>query len=258
MPVKVPIPYAPYIKLPQQIIVKLKAPVENLQATPTPLPTTEPTTSQWVKTLATTDFPDITPTPYAVAYIALVYLGGKNTDAAAQTVYWRMIRNGVSVASGSASVSAGYFYTLNAFFFDVVAGDTIEVRLWASSSNVNWDYDAFQVQASRLTTTEALNSPCYTSFDFLVAAPVLTKGAPSASATQNVYIYHLDLNLTSINTPSFYDVLFPKAAYRLYRLHFGDNTSANTASLIASSSYRPYYNRNYVPLNIRLTVWKFW
>jgi hypothetical protein len=236
----------------------LKDPVENLQATPTSLPTTEPTTSQWSKTLAAADFPTITPTPYSVSHIACVYLAGKNTDTVSQAVYWRMIRNGTSVSSGSVGVSAGYFYTVNAFFYGVVAGDVIEVRLWATSANVNWDYDGFQVQPSRILTAEALNSPCYINFNSLATCPTLVKGAPNVYSTGSICVYHLDLFLTSITTPTIYDMLFPKATSSFYKLYYGDASNLNSALGVASSSYRPYYYRNYVPLGISLVVWKFW
>jgi hypothetical protein len=258
MPVKTPIPLSPYIKLFQDIIVQMKAPVENLQATPTSLPTSEPNTSQWVKTLASNDFPSITPTPYNVAQIACVYLAGKNTDSAAQTVYYKMIKNGITIAAGSAGVSAGYYYTVNAFFYGVVAGDVIEVRLWATSANVNWDYDAFLIQPSRIVTTEALNSPCFTNFKSIVACPVLVKGSPSPYSTYNLYVYHLDLYLANISSPTSYDVLFPKATYGLYRLYDGDYGISNNAAVTTSSSYRPYYYRNCAPLGISLVIWKLW
>jgi hypothetical protein len=258
MPVKTPIPLAPYTKIFQNIIVQMRAPVENLQATPTSLPTAEPATSQWSKTLASTDFPTITPTPYNVAYVACVYLAGKNTETAGQTVYWRMIKNGASVATGSAGVSAGYYYTVNASFFGVVAGDVIEVRLWATSANVNWDYDGFQIQPSRLVTAEALNSPCYVNFRSLASNPLLVKGNPSISTYYSLTPYHLDTALPTINAPASYDVLYPKATYCLYRLYAGDYSSSNTASVTTDSTYRPRYVTNYVPLTISLVIWKFW
>jgi len=258
MPVKVPIPYQPYIKTEQVITIKLKAPVENLQSTPTSLPTAEPSTSQYSKTLASTDFPTISPTPQNVSYVALVFLGGKNTDAASQTVYWRMLKNGVSIATGSASVSAGYFWTLNAFFFGVVAGDVLEVRLWASATTVNWDYDAFQVQASRLVTAEALNSPCTVNFIAFSVNPNLTKGTPAVYSSYALYPHHLDISLPSTGTPTVYDINFPKSNYGLYRINIGDYSYLNSSSLVTSSSNRPYYYRNYVPDTIKLTIWKFW
>jgi hypothetical protein len=258
MPVKTPIPLAPYTKIFQDITVQMKTPVENLQATPTSLPTAEPSTSQWIKTLASGDFPTITPTPYNVAQVAYVCLAGKNTDTASQTVYWRMIKNGASVATGSTSVSAGYYYTVNAFFLGVVAGEVIEVRLWASATTVNWDYDGFQIQPSRIVTTEALNSPCYTNFKNVIACPTLVKGSPSVSTTYGMYVQHLDAFLTSVSSPTAFEMLYPKATYCLYRLYYGDNTVMNSASVITSASYRPYYYRNYVPLGISLVVWKLW
>lgn len=258
MPVKTPIPLSPYTKVFQDIIVQIKAPVENLQATPTSLPTAEPATGQWRKTLDAGDFPTITPTPYNVAHIAYVCLAGKNTDAATQTLYWKMIKNGASVATGSLSVSAGYYYTVSAFFYGVVAGDVIEVRLWATSANVNWDYDGFQIQPSRIVTTEALNSPCYVNFKNVIACPTFVKGAPGVSTTAGYAPYHCDAFSLTLYGSSSFDVLFPKATFCLCRLSYGDYNNANNALTSTSPTYRPYYYRNCVPLTISLVVWKFW
>jgi len=258
MPVKIPIPYAPYVKTSQLISISLKPIVENLQTTPTSLPTAEPSTSQWVRALTANDFPVINTTLYAVNYVALVYVAGRNTDTTARTVYWRMIRNGTSVATGSTSVSAGNYYTVNAAFHGVVVGDVIEVRLWASATTVNWDYDTFQIHPTRISTAEALNNPCYVDFKNVIVSPILLSGTPGAQTTGAYYPYHLDLISHNPNTPFTYDLLIPKAIYRLYRIHHGDVANLNTASVQTHASYRPYYIRHYVPILISLVIYKLW
>jgi hypothetical protein len=137
-------------------------------------------------------------------------------------------------------------------------GDVIEVRLWATATTVNWDYDAFQIQPSRVVTTEALNSPCYTNFKNVIACPTLVKGNPYASGTGYIYACHLDYSLISFSYPTAFDLLFPRATYCLYRLYYGDYSSMNAAVAATSSSYRPYYYKNVVPLGISLVIWKFW
>ena len=258
MPVKIPIPYAPYDKAIQRISISLRPAVEVLQTTPTSLPTTEPSTSQWVKTLTAADFPVITPTTYNVNYVALVYMAGKNTDTVARTVYWRMIRNGTSVATGSASISAGNYYTVNAAFHGVVVGDVIEVRLWASATTVNWDYDTFQIHATRVITAESLNNPCYVDFKNIIVTPILTTGTPYPQSTGNYYIPHLDLMSYSTNIPYTFDIIIPKSTYRLFRISHGDVANYNTASVQAHASYRPYYIRNFHPILIDLVIYKLW
>ena len=258
MPVKVPIPYIPAVKIEQTVRIILVAPIEDLQSTPTPLPTSEPQTSQWTKSLSSTDLPTIIPSTNYVRYVALVFLAGKNTDAASQTVYWRMIKNGSSVASGSSSVASNNYYTVNARFYDVYPTDVIEVRLWATSSNVNWDYSAFQIHPTRFATNESFNSHCYTEFLELILQPVLTKGTPGVGYTQPFYVCSMDYNITSVSSTSVFECLFPKIVNRIFKIHYGDYISQNSASVHTSSTSRPYYTQNYLPTEIYLKVFKTW
>lgn len=248
--------YAPYTKIPQLIRIDLRGPIENLQSSPTPLPTTEPTTPQIVWTISENDLP-ISNVSINGTYVALIYAAGKNESTASQTLYWRMRKNGVSIANGSASISAANFWTLNARYLGVSVGDVLEINLWASNSSVNWDYDARQLQISRIYTDESLNMPCYTSFNVLFE-PTLLKGNPSVQATNNLYIYHLDGVFANISSPASYDIIVPRATFGFCRIYYGDYNTPNTASINTSASYRPYYIRNVVVESIFIKIYKLW
>jgi len=230
--------------------ITYKTPYESLQATPTSLPTTEPATSQIIYTVAEADLPNFNMTVESRIIVALMYAGGKNTDAAAQTVYWRMLRNGASVATGSGSISADYFWTLSSFFTNVAVGDVLEIRLWATATTVNWDYEARQLQFSRVALLEKYVL-LLCNFIGLSAQPVLTLGTPSVVSTGSLFIDHPAAEVSTASAKDF-SPWKQHPSYKLFRMHFGDYTSANTARLLSHSTSRPRYYRNWVPTRISL------
>jgi len=235
------------------ITIELKDAVENLQSTPTSLPTSEPAESQISITLAEADLPVVKlngldiPT---ITYTALVYAGGQNTDSASQTVYWRMLKNGSSLSTGSFSVSAGYYWTITARYFDVNAGDTIELRLWASSTNVNWDYDAHVCQCTRpFPYASGVVADLWVKTKDVIAHPTLTQGNPWVAET---YGYYLANGLTDYNRRYVTGEEiehFERWKDYIMILGLGDNYR-NDAVYNTDSSYRPRYRRNYIPTKI--------
>ncbi len=236
------------------ITIELKDAVENLQSTPTSLPTSEPAESQISITLAEADLPIVklndSPNIPTITYTALVYAGGKNTDTASQTVYWRELKNGASLSTGSFSVSADYYWTISAGYFDVNAGDTIELRLWASSTNVNWDYDAYACQYTRpFPYASDVAVDLWVRTKNIVLHPTLSKGNPSAAANERYYL---------VNKQTSYDereIIYEEVEHferwkgYLLQLYFGD-VLQNNIKYNTHSSYRPYYRRSYVPTKI--------
>jgi hypothetical protein len=227
--------------------ITYQTPQETLLDTPVTLPTSEPTTPQIGYTVAEADLPIFNLSPYQKKYVAIVIGAGKAVTAA--TIYWRMKKNGASVNTGSSSVSANNYYTVNAFFYDVAVGDVLELALWSSVSDSNWDYKAYQIQVSRviLLNKPRLLSPC--NFAALTIHPALTLGTPSFT-NYSVYPYHCDTNLLSITAATSYDFLYPKDTYGMFRIYFGDYTSSNSSTVRTSTTYRPYCYRNYVPTQI--------
>jgi hypothetical protein len=232
-------------------------PYENLQGTPTALPTTEPVTSQIVYTVVDADVPSISLTVESKKIV--VFLGaGNNTDAVAQTVYWRMIKNGSSVANGSASVSAGNYYTVNAFFYDVAVGDTLELRLWASSTGVNWDYTGRFIQLSRVAFFEKY--PLAVFRMTIAANPTLSLGSPTVVDTGYLKVWHKQDTyyplLLSAAATYVLDWFQQNSTYKMFQFWYGDHIYANTAVVQTSSTSRPRYYRNLVPSQIILRALK--
>jgi hypothetical protein len=227
--------------------ITYQTPQETLLGTPETLPTSEPATPQISYTVASGDLPTFNLTPYQKKWVAIVIGAGKAVTAA--TIYWRMKKNGASVNTGSSSVSAGYYYTRQCFFYDVAVGDVLELALWSSVSDSNWDYKAYQIQVSRviLLNKPRLLSPC--NFAALTTQPALTLGSPSFT-NYNLYPFHCDNALPNINAAISYQFLYPKDTCGMFEPYYGDAYSSNSSTVRTSTTYRPYYYRNYVPTQI--------
>jgi hypothetical protein len=229
--------------------ITYQTPQETLLGTPETLPTSEPATPQISYTVAQSDLPTFNMSPYQKKWVAIVIGAGKAVTAA--TIYYRMKKNGASVATGSSSVSANYYYTRECFFYDVAVGDVLELALWSNQTDSNWDYKAYQIQVSRLILLDKprLLSPC--NFAALATQPVLTLGNPS-STTNYLYIYHIDQYLIGINSATSLDVIYPKNTYGMFREYYGDYAYFNSSIARTDTAYRPYYYCNYVPTRITM------
>lgn len=227
--------------------ITYQTPQETLLATPETLPTTEPATPQIGYTVAEADLPTLSLTPYKKVWVAIVIGAGKAVTAA--TISWRMKKNGASVNSGSSSVSANNFFTRQCYFRDVVVGDVLELALWSSVADSNWDYKAFQIQVTRLILLNKprLLLPC--NFTALETHPVLTLGSPYYT-NQVLYPFHLDNRLYAITAATSFLSLYPKDTYGLFILDYGDSIYANASVIRTSTSYRPYYYRNSEPTQL--------
>lgn len=221
---------------------------ETLLDTPETLPTSEPSTPQIGYTVQESDLPALN--FYKKIWVAFVFGAGKFPTAG--TLYWRMKKNGSSVATSSASVSTNYYYTVNAFFYDVKVGDVLELALWSNVSDSNWDYKALSVLVTRIIPIKIrLLKPCTL---VLTTRPVLSLGNPSVYSTDSLRIHHDDFTLESITASKTYNSLYfsDTAIYGLCRIYNGDINYPNNAVVRTSASYRPYYHRNYVPSQIKL------
>jgi hypothetical protein len=223
--------------------ITYQAPQETLLSTPETLPTSEPDTPQISYTVAQADLPTFNIPPYQKKWVAYLIGAGKAVTAA--TVYWRMKKNGASVNTGSSSVSANYYYTVNAFFYDVAVGDVLELALWSNQTDSNWDYKAYHIQVSRVILIDKprLLSPCY--FAALAVHPNIGLGTPNYSYG-NYYPVHCDQRLPATNTTLSIPFLYPQNTYGIFQLGYGDYSYSNGASVRTSATYRPYYYRNYV------------
>ena len=100
---------------------------ETYDAAGTALPTSEPATSQIIYTITSADLPVSTDKTASMKFTAFLYGGGKNNGASSATVYYRVLKNGASIASASSAVNTNYYYTVNCYqLYDIKVGDVIE------------------------------------------------------------------------------------------------------------------------------------
>jgi hypothetical protein len=227
--------------------IALATPRETLLGTPVALPATEPISGQFSFTVQAADLPTITPSPISTKYTALVYAGGKNADAAAQNVNWRVLKNGVSVATGThTGVPASQFWTHGYFqYMDVVVGDVLEIRLWSPSANVNYDYYSIAISMTRVQLGNAQINK-----DVLYGTGVfssLVSGTPSAQLTHTCTVFPSDVNTVGVGLSNNHNfgALKWNATYQAFRTELGDNTI--TTQTFASTTNRPVYRRNAIP-----------
>jgi hypothetical protein len=228
--------------------ITYQTPQETLLGTPETLPTSEPGTPQISYTVADGNLPAFNMGVYAKKWIA--YIIGAGQFVTAGSVYWRIKKNGASVATGNSLISSYAYYTVNCYFYDVAVGDVLELALWSTVADSNWLYKAYQIQLTRLILMNKprILVPC--NFTALSTQPVLTLGVPSFS-TYNPYVYHLDVFFVQITVATNFENLQPKT-YGIFRTPYGDISNSNTAVVRTSASYRPYYYRNNIPTQIVL------
>lgn len=205
-------------------------PRETLLGTPETLPTSEPTDPQIAYTVQSSDLPTFDIKPYSCIYLGRLLAGGQFVTAG--TLYWRMVKNGLSVASSSFSVSANYYYVIEAGFLDVKVSDVLGLKLWSSVSDSNWDRSAIAVSPSRI---QPLKTPLYKDVTIkAVSSQSFTNFSATASGTSGyVYIYNGTTSFdyanssaggfTLSNIPFFYCTI-----YGMFRTPFGDSTISNT------------------------------
>lgn len=235
----------------------LATPNETLLGTPVAsLPTANPGTPQITITIGNSDLPTISPSPISVKYCAILYVGGKNTDAAAQTINYQCYKNGgaVSGATGSQSVASNNFWTMSHYrFYDVSVGDVLGVSLWSASANMNYDYYALVVYPTRPNIGKAaINTNV--AYGALIN-PSLTKGTPNVVFSNNPLIYPVNTaNNFSLNGAMTFGTLSwslnsPTVAYYAFQTYHSDNTTSSTTS-DTSATYRPNYRRSTIPSTI--------
>lgn len=228
---------------------------ETYDAAGIALPTIEPAASQIIYTIQESDLPVSTDKTAMMKFTGLLYGGGKNNGASAATVSYRILKNGVSVTTGSSSVAAGNYYTISCYqLYDVKAGDVVEIRLWATASTVDYKYKAMGVAVTRYVPGGKLNQ-LLLNFQYLTSGTgyqfTLTQGpSPMRVSTGNAYIY-TDKSIFNANhcLSIFFGESYRQAALvcsqdkQFFQLQNGD--SSQIVSVMTSASVMPYYYSTY-------------
>lgn len=226
-------------------------PRETLNGIPTSLPIAEPGTAQISFTVQSSDLPTISPAPISLKYTAILYAAGKNTDAASQTVSYRLLKNSISVTSGaSSSVVTNNFYTLSFYqLFDVSIGDVLEIKLWSASANVNFDYFALVILPTRVNVGSS-----YLNKDVVYGSTTtatLTQGTPSVVSATSPYIYPTASTTLNILIPSAgitVNAMHWNSTYNAFQVYYGDNQTGVIGA--SSATIRPSYRGGVLPSSI--------
>jgi hypothetical protein len=227
-------------------------PRDLLLGTPTTLPTTEPASAQVGYTVQNSDLTTITPTPISVKWVAGIITAGKCVTSG--VISWRALKNGVSIATGStASITANNFYTETHWrWYDIQVGDLLEVKLWSSVSDSNYDYQALYIYPTQL-----VNSPINTIMKDVTYMTVIPPSVPSGNgnATNTA---GLNILPTSSSNTSAYNISFTgttntfpalgQTTHGFFRMNSGDVNLTTYHQVHAT--LRPQYQKNYVPSSI--------
>ena len=224
---------------------------ETYDAAGSALPTAEPAVSQIVYTIQESDLPVSTDKAAAMKFTALLYGGGKNNGASSATGYYRILKNGVSVTTGSSPVAANNYYTISCYqLYDVKVGDVVEIRLWASAATMDHRYKAMSVAISRYVPGGKLHQ-LLVNFQFLPSPTgyqvTLSQGtSPVRLSVGNVYIY-VDKSTFSSNhnMAVVFGDAYRHAAFvcsqdrQFFQIQFGDYSQA--VAFLSSATALPYY-----------------
>ncbi|MEM4667442.1 MAG: hypothetical protein QW498_09095 [Thermofilum sp.] len=232
----------------KELRITMRTPKEELLSTPEPLPTTEPSTPQIAYTVSEEDLPVLSISVHRVIWVARVFVAGRFTTAG--RLYLRMWRNRSVVSYSSYSVTANFYYTVNASFYNVRVGDVLELSLWSSVSDSVWDYRAFQIQPTRIIPHAKYVNLYNVRFSDIQVHPVLTLENPNYTA-YSPYIYHTDAFSYYASSEITVPLLRLSPTYGLFQIYFGDYSSRNTAIFPTSPFYKPYSYSNMLPTRIR-------
>lgn len=108
------------------------------------LPNTEGITNQASFTVQQTDLPIITPSPVSMKYVACIITSGRCVTGA--NVNYRIFKNGSSVTTTFGATTANNYWSQNHWrWFDVQAGDVLEVRHWSNQTDTTLDYACLMI-----------------------------------------------------------------------------------------------------------------
>lgn len=223
----------------------LATPRETLLGTPVSLPSTEPGTSQISITVQDSDLPTFTGVkPLSLNYTAQFFAAGKNTDAATQTVSWRILKNGVSLGTGThSSIATNTFWTHSyGQANSLLSGDVIEIRLWSPSANVNYDYFALIVYPDmpKLTSSFIVKDVAYSN----IISTSLVSGTASVQQTASAVVVVNDAgsNIGMSSNMKFGALSWFTSGSNAQKVWFGSVNTLTTTNTHATA--RPFYPRN--------------
>lgn len=250
---------APLYKGRVDVSITYPSPDETLLDTPIDLPTSEPAEAQISYTLGSQHMP--TWSPYELEHVktAILYAAGENTGSSAVTVYHRILKNGVNVATGSFSVSADRYYSQNhCNFLNVSIGDTLSCKLWAGAAGVNWDASAVLIWPTRIGPKgQVLTNIIAHDYGYTYS---LSFAGSMFTGDCSLYPYNNSDLMTSSwqNAGDIVSAIQSHAVYGIARIGYGDRDGSMLASSFVPGSRatcainRCFKRLSYTPLNLRV------
>ena len=209
--------------------------VQETQITPETLPTSEPADPQIAYTVAQADLVQLSFNVFQRIEVAILNASG--TVVTAATISYRMVKNGVSVKTGSFAVSANYYYRLGCYFYNVAVGDVLGIKLWSSVVDSNWDMKTFWMNVTRVIP---FNKPrCLYNINVAVQG---SGGTPKW--------YHNDYFVYTIATTFTVPLWYPAATYGMFQISRGDSIYSNGIESTTGSTRPGRNGSNWVPSQI--------
>lgn len=195
--------------------------------------TTEPATGQVYVTIDSSYFATLPAGVVSNIWCAEIIFSCRNTSGASRTLNYKSLLNGSTVATGSRSVSNNNWLALSVPLSNVAVNDEVELRVWASSTGVNYDYYAVGVRPSRLflLTTEsgrvtALLNRLFVAGAWSLSPPTTSFGSVTTGGFSYCFGSHDSLT-TYTNRVS----IIQHATYGFVRLGLGDESSDIVANV---------------------------
>ena len=243
------------------VSISYPRPDEVLLETPVELPTSEPAEAQGRFVVSEQHVPSMTPFTLDHGLVALICVAGRNQSGGYRRLYYRALKNGVSVATGStgSNIAPSQWYTACYMYGDIQVGDVLELAIWGGTSMV-WDYESLEVYLTRVGPWET--PVCELGIN-TQTPPSHRKGTPGTlnDQTGGFHISNNDMHEAKIvmsqSSWTTRRLVWSGAAYRLFRMEKGDVSPGFYIYIdITKHPMTPFFivpsRISYTPLNLRV------
>lgn len=227
------------------------------------LPTEEPATPQIAFTVGSAHLPIWTPYELPHTKSATLFTSSVGPGSA-RDVYYRVTKNGSSVATGKWGHSTSPFTYTHQFpaFPDIQIGDTLGCSLWSSGAGVVAGYKAVIVQPTRIGAGLGWLADVRLSSS-ADAGKQLHFGTPTVKAVYDAYaclwgvrpqaLSHVSLNATA-GLEATWDVYKPHPQYGFGRINLGDYGTGylGYTHFLDYAANVVFARISYTPLNLRV------
>lgn len=220
---------APLFKGRVDVSISYPYPDEVPLETPVALPTSEPAEAQGRFVVSEQHVPSMTPFTLDHGLVALICVAGCNQFNGYRGLYYRALKNGVSVATGStlSNIAPYQWYTACYMYSDIQVGDVLELAIWGTGVYMVWDYKSLEVYLTRVGPWE---TPVCELGIYTRTPPSHRKGTPDTlnDQTGGFHISNNDMHEAEIvmsqSSWTTRRLVWSGAAYRLFRMENGDVT----------------------------------